>query len=196
MSDSSSESREARNRELQSQLIDYPAATSARAAEVGSELVEQPIAALPETSSPLHPAASTTEVREETVIPLLEERLRVDYTRRKLGEVVVRKTIGTRMVQVPVRYERLHIEQISPEARQLAEVDLSQGNGSDLELTEGMAPEAVVTGEFASLRLASQVLYELGKTLQQCKRVRVEIELQDANLQDTYQEWIDNFPQQ
>lgn len=136
----------------------------------------------------------TNVVREETIIPLLEERLQVDYQRRKIGEVVVRKTIETRYIKVPVRYEKLHIEQISPNQTAIAEVDLSQGEISEVELIEAADTQAVVTGEFTSPRLASQILYELGKTLQhQCQKVRIEVELKDANLQDAYQDWLNKF---
>ncbi|MBD2019841.1 DUF2382 domain-containing protein [Leptolyngbya sp. FACHB-36] len=130
----------------------------------------------------------------QTTIPLLEERIVADYTRRKIGEVIVRKVVETRMVQVPIRYEKLIVEQINPEHKQLVELDLSNSD-SDVELA-GEMNSAIVQAEFSSPRVASQVLYELGKTLQhQCKRVRVEIELEDADLSGAYQEWIEKFSQ-
>ena len=70
--------------------------------------------------------ANLVEVDEETIIRLLEERLVVDSSKRKIGEVIVRKEIETRMVQVPVRREKLIVEQVSPEHKQLAEIDLGQ----------------------------------------------------------------------
>jgi len=47
-------------------------------------------------------------------------------TAASVGEVIVRKVIETRMVevQVPVRHEKLIVEQVSPERKQLAEIDL------------------------------------------------------------------------
>ena len=64
----------------------------------------------------------------EEKISLLEERLIVDLTRRKVGEVVVRKEIETCLLQieVPVRREKLIVEQVSPEYERLAEIDLGQ----------------------------------------------------------------------
>lgn len=68
-------------------------------------------------------AAATTQ---EEVIPLLEERLIVDQKQRKVGEVVVRKEIETEIIEVPVQREKLIVEQVGPEPKQLAEIDLTE----------------------------------------------------------------------
>ena len=60
----------------------------------------------------------------EEIFRLLGERVVVDRSKRKVGEVIVRKEIKTRMVQVPVRYEKLIVEEVSPEHKILAEIDL------------------------------------------------------------------------
>ena len=67
------------------------------------------------------------KVSEET-ISLLEERLIVDFIRRKVGEIVIRKEIETCLLQVevPVRREKLIVEQVSPDYQRLAEIDLGQ----------------------------------------------------------------------
>jgi len=70
--------------------------------------------------------ALNSEVLEEEIIRLLGERLVVDRGKRKIGEVIVRKEIETRMIQVPVRFEKLIVEQVSPERKQLAEINLGQ----------------------------------------------------------------------
>jgi len=62
---------------------------------------------------------------EEEIIRLLGERLVVDRGKRKI-EVIVRKEIETRMIQVPVRHEKLIVEQVSPERKQLAEINLGK----------------------------------------------------------------------
>ncbi|PZV14606.1 MAG: hypothetical protein DCF22_08670 [Leptolyngbya sp.] len=59
-------------------------------------------------------------------ISLLEERLVIDSHKRKIGEVVVRKEIETRIIEVPIRREKLVVEQVSPTYKQLAVVDLGQ----------------------------------------------------------------------
>ncbi|MCU0525523.1 MAG: YsnF/AvaK domain-containing protein [Elainella sp. Prado103] len=75
----------------------------------------------------LPPVASSdisSGTASEHIIPLLEERLIVRKQRHKMGEVIVRKVVETQIIQVPIRRERLVIEQISPEYRELASIDL------------------------------------------------------------------------
>jgi len=71
--------------------------------------------------------SSDSEILSEELIRLLGERVVVDRNKRKVGEVIVRKVIETRMVQVqvPVRHEKLIVE-VSPERKQLAEIDLAR----------------------------------------------------------------------
>jgi len=126
----------------------------------------------------------------DAIVPLLEERLKVEYERRKVGEVVVRKRIETRMVQVPVRYEKLVIEQLGEESKTLAEVDLSQGILDNIEVP-GVNGKSVVSGEFKSPKTASYVLDAIAKTLRdRCKSIRIEVELDDPKLQKAYQDWL------
>lgn len=77
-----------------------------------------------------------TKVLSQDVIRLLGERLVVDRSKRKVGEVIVRKEIETRIIQVPVRYEKLIIEQVSPERKQLVEINLGQAEVTGIELAE------------------------------------------------------------
>lgn len=142
---------------------------------------------VPELGSP-----TSSIVRTDITIPLLEERLQVDYQKRKIGEIIVRKEIATRTVEVPIRYEKLIIEQVSPERKTIAEL-----NPTDLDRADPLnetSHQVVIAGEFSSPRVASQLLYELGKTLHSnLKKVRVEIELDDPALKQTYQDWLDEF---
>ncbi|KAM3090083.1 YsnF/AvaK domain-containing protein [Phormidesmis sp. 146-35] len=139
---------------------------------------------------------SETVVQEES-IQLLEERLKVDYTKHKVGEVIVRKEIETRMIQVPVRREKLIVEQISPDRRQLAEIDLGEDGISDLNLQDYI-PEThqisnhIVSGEFDSPKTAAWLMDTIAHQLRHgCKRIRVEIELEDASQSELYQGWFD-----
>ncbi|MDF5709159.1 MAG: DUF2382 domain-containing protein [Nostoc sp. S4] len=139
------------------------------------------------------------DISEEKIIRLLEERLVVESRKRRIGEVIVRKEIETRMVQVPVRREKLIVEQVSPEHKQLAEIDLSQGEISGLELSEVERLEIThfnngltVSGEFTSPKIASLLLNAIA--LEQnhaCKQVRVTITVEDESHQKKYQEWFD-----
>lgn len=149
------------------------------------------------------PSAATSA---EEVIRLLEERLVVNRSKRKVGEVIVRKEIETRIVEVPVRREKLVVEQISPEHKQIAEIDLGKGEITGVELAQlaeqvvshakpakaATSAKPTVSGEFASPRAASLLLDAIAlQRLHGCAKVRVEIELEDPQYQKTYQEWLD-----
>lgn len=78
----------------------------------------------------------TLKILSQDIVRLVEERLVVNRSKRKIGEVIVRKEIETRIIQVPVRYEKLIVEQVSPEHKQLVEINLGQADGTGIELTE------------------------------------------------------------
>ncbi|BBD65590.1 hypothetical protein NIES4072_07350 [Nostoc commune NIES-4072] len=150
------------------------------------------------TNSPVE-SVDLDEATEEQIIHLLEERLVVESSKRKIGEVIVRKEIETRMIQVPVRREKLIVEQISPEHKQLAEIDLGQEEISGIDLTEVKRLEVqhfgsglMVSGEFSSPKTASLLLNAIA--LEQnhgCNQVRVTIAVEDESHQKKYQEWFD-----
>ncbi len=146
-----------------------------------------------------HSMVTTTEGTEE-IIRLLEERLVVDRSKRKIGDVIVRKEIETYMIQVPVRREKLIIEQVSPEHKQLAEIDLGQEEITDITLVEAIPitnntrplSGITVSGEFDSPKIASLLLNAIAMERQHgCKKIRVEIVVENESRQKTYQEWFD-----
>ncbi len=139
------------------------------------------------------------KVVQEEVVPLLQERVIVDRSKRKVGDVIVRKQIETRMIQIPVRREKLIVEQVSPEHKQLAEIELGQEEISSIELTA--APKTTqdttngaftVSGSFNSPKIASLVLNAIALEKNHgCKQVRVTITVEDEKQQQKYQEWFD-----
>lgn len=134
------------------------------------------------------------DVVEEEVIRLLEERLVVDVKKQKLGDVIVRKEVETRIIQVPVRREKLIVEQVGPERRQLAEIDLGQAE-EILEVEPAQIAsennQPTVSSIFNSPKTASLLLDAISKQRNHgCKYVRVEIVLEDDAHQQTYQEWF------
>ncbi|MEH1923055.1 YsnF/AvaK domain-containing protein [Nostoc sp.] len=149
-------------------------------------------------NSPVEPV-NLEQVTEDQIIRLLEERLVVESSKRKVGEVIVRKVIETRMVQVPVRREMLIVEQISPEHKQLAEIDLGQGEITGVDLTEVERLEVThldngltVSGEFSSPKIANLLLNAIALERNHgCKQVRVTIAVEDESHQKKYQEWFD-----
>lgn len=164
----------------------------------------------PNVNSVIEPS-DIPDVLEEEIIRLLGERLIVDRSKRKVGEVIVRKEIETRMIQVPVRREKLIIEQVSPERKQLAEIELGQEEISGIELAEGaitgvdisetISPDNGITsvgnqltvrGEFNSPKIVSLLLNAIALERRHgCKKVRLEIVVEDAERQKTYQQWFE-----
>jgi hypothetical protein len=136
----------------------------------------------------------------DEIVRLLGERVIIDRSKRKVGEVIVRKQIETRMVQVPVRSEKLIVEQVSPERKQLAEIDLRQGEiSAEFEFLEVENAHQIdsydgsltVSGEFSSPKIASLLLNAIALERNHgCKAVRVTIVVEDEEHQQTYQEWF------
>lgn len=143
-----------------------------------------------------------TTLQSEDVIKLLEERLVVDRTKRKIGEIIVRKEIETRMVTIPVRRERLIVEQLSPEHKQLANIDLGEeqitheestpvSSTPAMPLTTSFEGSLTVTGEFSSPKVASLLLNAIALERNHgCQRIQVTIAVDNEQLQQKYQEWF------
>lgn len=135
---------------------------------------------------------------EEDIIRLLGERLVVERSKRKIGEVIIRKEVETRMIQIPVRREKLIIEEPGIEPKQLAEIDLGEEEISQNEFQQNQSMVSsdfegglTVTGEFDSPKIASLILNAI--QLEQnhgCKKVRVSILVEDEEKQQKYQEWF------
>ncbi|WP_414574622.1 DUF2382 domain-containing protein [Anabaena sp. CCY 9402-a] len=136
---------------------------------------------------------------EEKLIRLLEEQLVVGSSKQKIGEVIVRKVIETTMVQVPVRREKLIVEQITPDHKQLAEIDLSCGEITGVELTQSERLEftsqvsgLTVSGRFMSPKIASLLLNAIALERNHgCQQVLVSISVDNEEHQQKYQEWFD-----
>ncbi|MFB2773042.1 YsnF/AvaK domain-containing protein [Pelatocladus sp. BLCC-F211] len=142
------------------------------------------------------------EKTEEEIIRLLSERLIVNKKKRKIGDVIVRKEIETRMVQVPVQYEKLVIEQVSPENKLLAEFALGQEEISGVELSQVEKHEVdlidindhnlTVSGDFNSPKIASLLLNAIALERNHgCQKVRVTIVVENEEYQKKYEEWFE-----
>ena len=156
---------------------------------------------------------SMSETLTEEVFSLLEERLIVNLSRRKIGEIVIRKEIETQILQVevPVQREKLIVEQVSPEYQLLAQIDLPRSNSvaisetefdrlrlaaNDKEPTSNRLDrnEPKVSGELDSLKAASDLLNEIANMpAADWETVRIEIVLKDAKHQDNYQALFDRY---
>lgn len=147
------------------------------------------------TKKHLEPQTADSDVVEEEIVRLLEERLVVNRRKWKVGEVVLRKEIETEIVKVPIRREKLIVEQVGTETKVLAEIDLA---GSEVtEITQTSSPKLasnnnMVAGEFLSPKAASNLLEAIA--LQKphgCTKVRIEILVENSELQETYQKMFD-----
>jgi Domain of unknown function (DUF2382) len=158
---------------------------------------------------------STSNILTQASFSLLEERLRIELTQRKIGEIVIRKEIETELVQVPVRREKLIIEQVSPAYKLLAEIDLGQpvtasdpvinpiNNNKEFRAIEldpppqnseqRMTPPTVY-GSTDSLNAASELLKAIASLPKHdCGVVRIEISLKDPKHQANYQALVDRY---
>lgn len=156
---------------------------------------------------------SMSETLTEEVFSLLEERLIVNLSRRKIGEIVIRKEIETQILQVevPVQREKLIVEQVSPEYQLLAQIDLGRSNSVAIDSaiadrlrladndkepisTRLDRHEPKVSGELDSLKAASDLLNEIANMpAADWETVRIEIVLKDAKHQDNYQALFDRY---
>jgi len=133
------------------------------------------------------------DIVDQEVIRLLEERLVINRSKRKVGEVIVRKEIETRMVQVPIQWEKLIVEQVGDDPKVLAEIDLGEGSITGIDLTEikSERQEPTVKAEFTSVQKASKILNSIASQPRHgCVKVRLEIVLENKQLEDTYQKWL------
>lgn len=145
-------------------------------------------------NSDLEPSDQTSEIVEEDMIRLLEEKLVVNRSKQKVGEVVVRKEIETRVVEVPVRREKLIVEQVGEEPKQLAEIDLGKGKVTGVPDSVEASPQTTTTvkGEFVSPKAASDLLAAIAlQDNHGCVNVRVELVVDNPELQKTYQQMFD-----
>jgi stress response protein YsnF len=149
---------------------------------------------LPATQETIPSSDETTEVVEEEMIRLLEERLVINRSKWKVGEVVVRKEVENKIVQVPIRREKIIIEQVSPEIKQIAEIDLGKGEIAGVEPSDTPSSDTpyTVLGEFVSPKAASNLLDAIAlQRYHGCAKVRVELVVEDPELRETYQNMFD-----
>lgn len=149
---------------------------------------------LPATQESSPSSEETIEVVEEEIIRLLEERLIINRSKWKVGEVVVRKEVENKIVQVPIRREKIIIEQVSPEPKQIAEIDLGKGEIIGVEPSDSPSSDTPysVVGEFVSPKAASNLLDAIAlQRYHGCAKVRVELVVEDPELRETYQNMFD-----
>lgn len=132
--------------------------------------------------------SKSQELIQQKNFLLKEEKLAIKHTRRKIGEVVVRKVIETDVVEVPIRREKLIVEQVGDETKQLAEIDLLESK-----IVGDGTVSSAATGEYNSVETAKKILEAIAQQEKPgCVRVRLEVLVDNHELHQTYQEIMDN----
>ncbi|WP_319422237.1 DUF2382 domain-containing protein [Pleurocapsa sp. FMAR1] len=151
-------------------------------------------------------------IPETYQISLLEEKLVVKRSKLKVGEVVVRKEVETRMVHLPIRREKLIIEKVGATNEHLTEVDLGEGEINGVKFSElGNTNDIYqVQSGFISLEAVKQLLAKIdnlyqnesgaGANIQPTDRsnsknvkVRLEIITDNSQSQQTFQDLCDSM---
>ncbi len=117
------------------------------------------------------------------LISLLEERLVARIDRRKVGEIVIRKEVETQVIEIPIRREKLIVEQISPVYKQIAIIDLSSDQDLLIETNTKInykSPEPIFKEEFESVKSAIQFLEAFMHSPDSGKgNIKIEIRMDD-----------------
>jgi hypothetical protein len=151
-----------------------------------------------------------SKILAEETIALLEERLVVNLNRRKIGEIVVRKEVETQIlnVQVPIRREKLIVEQIEPEYQLIAEIDLDRDRVEEA-ISDTLNPadndrnstsnrlnrsnQSAVFGRIYSLQAANDLINEIANMPRDWQSIGIEIAIDNPEHRDTYQALLDRY---
>ena len=123
-------------------------------------------------------------------ISLLEEKLQVTRQKKKIGEVVVSKKIETRIINIPIKREKLVIERVGQNPELLTEIVTSEekicGFGyEELENTENLHLTRSRFLELQKVREILAAIENLGTTDR--VKIRIEIANSDSQTQEKYQ---------
>ena len=154
----------------------------------------QPVPPLSKTEQEL---LATSKIKESVQISLYEEKLKVNRRKRKVGEVVVRKKIETRMIQVPIRTEKLIVERIGEGPEQIAEVVISESKIDGFESVDLLEDDNlhITRSRYLNVKTARQLLQAIsGLSSANNAKIRLEIvnntsqeQIESRNVCDRYQ---------
>jgi hypothetical protein len=133
---------------------------------------------------------------EEHQIKLLEEKLVVKRLKQKVGEVIVRKEIETRIVHLPIRREKLIIEKAGITNERLTEIDLQEGEINGIKFSELSSSDNLylTQSSFITLEKAQHMLSEIqNRSSNQDVKIRMEIVADSSESQSTYQDICDRY---
>ena len=132
---------------------------------------------------------------ENIKLSLLEEKLKVIRHKHKVGEVVVRKQVETRIAKIPLRREKLIIERIGKNPEQLTELIISEEkvDGFNYDELEPASQQVnTAKSKYASLEKARTIIETIEHLSSIDKpKIRLEIITTNSDLQKQYQEICD-----
>jgi hypothetical protein len=129
-------------------------------------------------------------------ISLLEEKLKVTRNKQKVGEIVVRKQVETKLIQIPIRREKLIIERVGKNPEHLSEVITNQEkvNGFEYNELENTNRLHVVKSAYLNVTTAQELLDAIAHLASANNaKVSIEIMTNDANIQQQHQDICDRF---
>ena len=138
-----------------------------------------------------HQEATASEIE---TINLLEERLQVNRSKRKIGEVVIRKQTETRMIQIPIKREKLIVEKIGDRPERLAEVVIQEEkiNGFSYRDLENNNSLHITKSHYLTLETAQELLDAIANISDTSKtKIRLEIVTNCAETQIKHQTIIE-----
>ncbi|MGB5636790.1 MAG: DUF2382 domain-containing protein [Waterburya sp.] len=133
---------------------------------------------------------------ESERIPLLEEKLQIARRKRKVGEVIVRKQVETRIIKVPIKREKLIVERIGSNPELLTEVIIGEEkvNGFKYEEFNDTASLHITNSEFLKLQTAQDLLEAIAQLSSVVNaRVRLQIVTNCFEHQIEHQNICDRF---
>jgi stress response protein YsnF len=119
-----------------------------------------------------------SETKESYKIPLLEEKIKINRRKQKTGEVIVRKEIETKIVQIPISREKLIVERIGKQPEQLAEIIINEEKVNGFEFGQINANNHlhITKSHFLTVKTAQQLLEALAHlSTSDNARIRLEI---------------------
>ncbi len=129
-------------------------------------------------------------------IALLEEKLLVKRRKRKVGDVIVRKQVETRMVQVPLRRETLIVERTGNNPERLTEVVISENqvNGFKYDELANQAQLSISRSNYIDLQTAQELLEAISHLASANNaKIRVEIVTDSSEAQIEHQNICDRY---
>ena len=130
---------------------------------------------------------------EDLKISLLEEKLQVARQRKKVGEVVIRKKVETRMVRVSIRREKLIVERIGENPELLTEVIIGESKLNNYEESD-RSNINLSQSNFLTISTAKELLEAIGHLSTATNaRVRLEIITDDSADRDELQNICDRY---